>query len=235
MPNEPTATARATPSGSADAQLIWDLPLRTCHWALALAVTGSFVSHYADAFKWHVRCGYLTLTLVTFRLVWGCLGPRYARFGELLGSARAPWSQRAAQRRVAGHTALGACMALLLLTLLAGQALTGLFANDEVVEAGPLTGWVRHATSNWFSAWHENISNVLLGAIALHVLAAAYYRWRLGDDRIVPLVTGRKRGLPSGSAIEAEHVGRAVLVLIALAVTLAFIVWLAPPPADLSD
>jgi cytochrome b len=233
MPNPPTPAMPATARGSADAQLVWDLPLRVCHWALALAVTGSFVSHYADAFEWHVRFGYLTLVLVAFRIAWGFLGPRDARFAELLGSARAAWSRRAVTRG-AGHTALGAWMALLLLTLLGGQALTGLFANDEVVDAGPLSGWVRHATSSWLSAWHENISNALLGAIVLHLLAAAYYRWRLGDDRIVPLVTGRKRGLQAGSAIEAEHVGRAVLVLLAVAATLALIVWLAPPPADAS-
>jgi cytochrome b len=218
MPNPPIPEPHTTASGSADAQLIWDLPLRVCHWALALAVTGSFMTHYADAFEWHVRFGYLTLTLVAFRLAWGFLGPRYARFAELLGSARAAWPLRAATRG-AGHTALGAWMALLLLGLLGGQALTGLFANDEVVDAGPLSGWVRQATSNWLSAWHENISNVLLGAIALHVLAAAYYRWRRRDDRVVPLVTGRKRGLPAGSAVAAA---------------LALIVWLAPPPADLS-
>ena len=233
MPNEPSPAPPANASGSRAAQLIWDLPLRVCHWALALAVAGSFVTHYADAFEWHVRCGYLTLTLVAFRIAWGFVGPRYARFAELLGSARTAWSRRAPARG-AGHTALGAWMALLLLALLGGQALTGLFANDEVVDAGPLSGWVPHATSNWLSAWHENISNLLLGAIALHVLAAAYYRLRLREDRIVPLVTGRKHGLPPGSAIAAEHVGRAILVLLAVAAALAMVVWLAPPPADLS-
>src|SRR5690606_30776146 len=65
---------------------IWDLPTRLFHWALAVCVIGAYVSVklgglYMD---WHVRFGLATLGLIVFRLVWGFIGPRYARFASFV-------------------------------------------------------------------------------------------------------------------------------------------------------
>ncbi len=47
-------------------RLVWDLPLRLTHWALAILVAGSWATHYAGArwTDWHARCGYAVLVLV---------------------------------------------------------------------------------------------------------------------------------------------------------------------------
>src|SRR3546814_7151584 len=61
---------------------IWDLPTRLFHWALAACVIGAYASVKLGGLymEWHVRFGLATLGLVAFRLVWGLIGPRYARF-----------------------------------------------------------------------------------------------------------------------------------------------------------
>ena len=63
-------------------RLVWDLPLRATHWLLALTVAGAWVTHYAGTswFAWHRALGYATLVLVVFRIVWGFVGTRHARF-----------------------------------------------------------------------------------------------------------------------------------------------------------
>ncbi len=74
-----------------DTSLVWDLPLRVTHWALALAVAGSFATHYAgiEWFAWHRRCGYAVLVLAVFRVLWGIVGTRHARFANFVRGPRA--------------------------------------------------------------------------------------------------------------------------------------------------
>ena len=56
---------------------------------------------------WHIRFGCATLGLLLFRLIWGFIGPRYARFSQFL---RGPAAARYLKgRRAAGHNPLGRC------------------------------------------------------------------------------------------------------------------------------
>ena len=225
----PDATSPvAEPGGK---QLIRDLPVRLAHWGLVASVSGSFASHYvgASAFAWHVRFGYATLCLVAFRIAWGFFGSRYARFQSWL---RAPVATGAGDARAA-LTPLGGWMALALLALLLGQAVSGLFANDEMLDAGPLSGWAGRGLSNTLSSCHEVLSSVLIGALALHLGAALFYLFVREDDRITPLVTGYRRGLAPLSAIDGEHRLKALAVLVLIALALALVVALAPAPLEL--
>lgn len=70
---------------------IWDLPTRLFHWALVVCIVGAFVSVklgglYMD---WHVRFGCVALGLIVFRVLWGFVGPRYARFTQFVRGPRA--------------------------------------------------------------------------------------------------------------------------------------------------
>lgn len=216
-------------------RLVWDLPLRLAHWALAIAVTGSFVSGWigGNAFGAHVLCGASALVLVLFRVTWGFAGPAHARFSDFVRGPRAvlkslPRLTRAAHRRLAGHTPLGGWMVLALLVLIGVQAGLGLFANDEITHAGPLYGYVGGRWSNRLSAWHARIAYLILGAVVLHVAAALYYRVALGDDLVRPLVTGYKRGVGAAAAIDRQHIGRALLIVAILAALLLWLIRTAP-------
>ncbi len=216
-------------------RLVWDLPLRVAHWGLALAVIGAFVSGWigGGAFVAHVACGATALVLVLFRVAWGCVGPAHARFADFVRGPRAvlaslPALSRSGYRRLAGHTPLGGWMALALLTLIGTQACLGLFANDEISHTGPLYGYVGAHLSNRLSAWHGRIANVILGAVALHVAAAIYYRAALGEDLVRPLVTGYKRGVGAAAAIGRQRIGLALLIVALLAALLVLLIRTAP-------
>ena len=61
--------------------LVWDVPTRVFHWLLALSFAGAFVTAESERYRdVHVALGYTVLGLVAFRLVWGLIGTRYARF-----------------------------------------------------------------------------------------------------------------------------------------------------------
>lgn len=206
-------------------QLVWDLPLRVCHWALAVAVAGSFVTHEIGtaAFAWHAWFGYATLVLVVFRIAWGFLGPAHARFGDFVRGPRAAWKHaRAMLRRpgpgepaahFAGHNPLGGWMVLLLLALLLVQSVAGLFANDEIMSTGPLYGYVDADRSDAITTVHSRLSDVILYAVGLHVLAAFWYLLVRRENLIGPMITGRKPGLPPGAGIAGQRVALALAIV----------------------
>jgi cytochrome b len=116
----------------------------------------------------------------------------------------------------AGHNPLGALMVLALLAMLLVQAVTGLFANDQIMASGPLYGYVTGATSDQLTTLHKKLFDLLLAAIGLHVAAAFFYLLVRRDNLIGAMVSGYKRGLPPGAAISGQRIGLAV-VLVALA------------------
>jgi cytochrome b len=211
------------------AALVWDWPLRVFHWSLVLAVAGSFATHYAgmEWFDWHRRCGYAAAVLIGFRVVWGFVGPRYSRYSSFLRGPRAVIDYLRGRQPYpsAGHNPLGAASVLVFLASLAVQAGTGLFANDEIANAGPFYGWATQATSNRLTTLHDLNSNVLLMLIVAHLVAVAWYDgWRrLGLVRA--FWTGRKAG---AEGIRSSRGGLALVVVVALIIVLALAIRAAP-------
>jgi cytochrome b len=173
---------------------LWDLPVRVFHWSLVAAVLVAFVTAKlgGDWMDWHGRAGLAIVGLVTFRLVWGIVGSTHARF---LSFAPTPARLRAyltGRWHGVGHNPLGALSVLGLLALLAVQAGTGLFSNDDIAFDGPLSGLVEKARSDSLTGLHHQLSNVLLVLLGLHILAIAFYLLVKKHDLIKPMLTGWK-------------------------------------------
>ena len=98
---------------------IWDLPTRLFHWLLVLAVIGSFVSVKlgGNAMIWHGRFGYLVLTLIVFRLIWGFVGTHHARFAQFIKSPKIILAYLKNPTETPGHSPLGAISVIILITL----------------------------------------------------------------------------------------------------------------------
>jgi cytochrome b len=204
--------------------LIWDWPLRAFHWVLAVCVAASWATHYAglEWFEWHQRVGCVTLVLVAFRLLWGIVGTRHSRFATFVHGPRIVWRylREAASQEAPGHNPLGGWSTLALLAVLATQAITGLFANDAIANAGPFYGWVSPATSDRLTGIHHVNANVLLTLVGLHVLAIAWYDVvrRRGLSRA--MLTGRKPGA-HGIAGSRGMLAVALVTLLAVALLAA--------------
>jgi cytochrome b len=172
---------------------VWDLPTRLFHWALAGAVLGSFISVKigGNAMIWHGRFGYAVLTLLLFRLVWGFIGPRYARFsGFIRGPAAIVREIRGGHLRAPGHSPLGAVSVIALIMSLGVQATLGLFSTDEIAFDGPLA---KHVSNDWVAIatrLHQASEWLLLGLIALHIAAIIFYYRVKKRDLVQPMLTG---------------------------------------------
>ena len=90
---------------------VWDLSTRLFHWLLAAAVTGAVVTGLQGGalMDWHGRFGLSIVGLLAFRLVWGFVGPTYARFIQFFptpGKVAAYWR---GQWRGEGHNQQPEC------------------------------------------------------------------------------------------------------------------------------
>jgi len=122
-------------------------------------------------------------------------------------------------------------MVVVLLLALGVQAILGLFGNDEIVNVGPLYGYVSDAVSLQLTSLHRHLFYWIAGAIGLHIAAVLVHRVLHGERLVRAMITGRKPSHAVGAhdAIRASRIWLAALVVAVLAGALAWVVETAPP------
>lgn len=205
---------------------VWDMPTRVFHWLLALSFTGAFLTaesdHYRDI---HLVLGYTLLGLIAFRLVWGFVGTRYARFRSFLfgpGETKAYVTSlfKSQPKHYAGHNPAGSLAVFALLGLGIASGLSGvLLLQDTGGEA--------------LEELHELVSNGMLAVVVIHVIGVLLSSLLHKENLVRAMITGFKPAQPN-EGIRRTH---AWLGVIMLAAVLAF--WwgypatgLVPPNSD---
>lgn len=192
---------RATVDGSGFAPdptvLVWDWAVRLTHWSFAFLVPALWWSAENSQWALHKRFGVTLLGLLVFRVLWGFFGTRTARFGSFVKGPRAVFDHVTGKQSQAtgaiGHNPLGALSVLGLLAVMAVQVGAGLFAGDPYDGAtGPLNTMVKISTAATLTEWHEWFYWVVLGMVALHLSAIAFYAAVKQDDLVGPMVSGAK-------------------------------------------
>jgi cytochrome b len=215
-----------------DRARVWDLPTRIFHWALVLLVVAAFVSAKigGNAMVWHGRLGLAILGLLAFRIVWGCVGSTYARFGEFVRGPAAIRAYLKGEWQGQGHNPLGALSVLALLGVLVAMASTGLFANDDIAYEGFLVPLVGSDFSGQITGIHHLLEKLLMLIVALHVGAIVFYVRVRKHNLVKPMLTGWADGKPCQSARGGGAIAFIVAVLIALAAVYAASGAFLPPP-----
>ncbi|MFH1984682.1 MAG: cytochrome b/b6 domain-containing protein [Pseudomonadota bacterium] len=208
---------------------VWDLPTRIFHWTLVTLVGISLATGYAGGnwMLWHVRSGTALLALLGFRLAWGVVGGRHARFISFVRGPSEVWRYAASlirkdAPRHLGHNPMGGWSVLAMLGALLVQVVTGLFANDDIFTEGPLYPLVSKATSDMLTGIHEINQGVLITLIVLHLGAIFFYLVVKRDNLIGPMITGRKDWPEAAPASE----GRLWLAAVIAAVSAAGVFFL---------
>lgn len=203
---------------------VWDLPLRVFHWALVVCIIGSFVTENlgGNAMEWHGRCGLAILGLLTFRLVWGFVGPTPARFASFLRGPAAIRAYLQGRWRGVGHSPLGALSVVALLATLLALSLTGLFANDDILFEGPLYRLVDKELSDRITSIHKWFEPVILTLVGLHLAAIAFYGWVKKQPLVRAMITGWGEGEQIAAAPSTG--GGPLAFLFAVAVAVAVVV-----------
>lgn len=177
---------------------LWDLPTRLFHWALVGLIAAQFASGEFGLLpmRWHYLMGYATLALIVFRVLWGFAGSQTSRFVNFLRGPRAVLrysvdSLRGPAVHAPGHNPLGGWSVVLMLAVVAVQAVSGLFTSDDISEEGPLVARVSDATVKLMTRIHHIDRYALLLLIVLHV-GAVLLHWVIRNDNLIaPMLHGR--------------------------------------------
>jgi cytochrome b len=220
-------------------RLVWDLPLRLFHWLFSISILASWYTAEVDEMEIHFWLGYFMIGLILFRLVWGFIGPRHARFSSFLKRPPAIWLYarsigRGEHPQSIGHNPLGGLMVIAMLILAGAQAATGLFATDDIIWAGPYNPAVSGETAETLTSFHHFNFNVILGAIVLHLIAIAFYAFAKRHYLVPPMLHGMKLAtvVPEHEAIASSQGLKALIVAAVSAAAVWWLVSAAPPPPE---
>ncbi|HEV2364762.1 MAG TPA: cytochrome b/b6 domain-containing protein [Caulobacteraceae bacterium] len=219
------------PLAAGERRLLWDKPTRLLHWLIVGLVAFSWWSATHEHLPWHRLSGYTILGLLLFRVIWGFVGARSARFGSFLRGPVAAFDYvRGRGAALVGHSPLGGWSIVAMLVVLFVQVGLGLFSVDEDgLQAGPLSRFlspdpdVAYDRGRAIAHLHHLNFRLLLALIALHLAAVAFYAVR-GRNLLGPMITGRA-ALPAGAAevrpVPAWRALASALLAAALAVFVA--------------
>ena len=164
----------------------WDIAVRVFHWSLATAILLNLTAIDEES-RLHELVGYAAAGLVAFRVVWGLIGTRTARFSAF------PPSISAASRHLAdllagrretphlSHNPLGAWMVYNLLATVSLIAATGIMMTSTAF-------W----GVEWVEEVHEALANWLIASVVLHVAGVIFESRRSGVNLVQAMVTGWK-------------------------------------------
>jgi cytochrome b len=198
---------RNIPTRSASTVRVWDLPVRLFHLLLAATILIAFLSAEEESplAPWHRTAGWVAALLIAFRIVWGFVGGEHARFADFLKPGRIAHHLAGLlsgrPERSIGHNVLGGIAIVALLATVGGIVYTGATMRGEGGEG-----------------LHEALSNLLLGLVALHVVAVIAMSLLTRENLVVAFVTGYKRsdlhpGVPDARPPAALGMPLAALVI----------------------
>ena len=216
--------------------LVWDLPLRLFHWGLAIAFVVSWITAEAGI-EWadlHLYSGYSVLALIAFRLMWGIVGTRHARFRNFIRGPRAliaGLGQLVTKTAPAapGHSAVGGWASVVLILLMLCQAASGLFITDDILFSGPYNGAVSSAVADSLGSFHSFNFDILVIAVSAHLGVMLWYSLRKNHNLVAPMITGRGR-YALEQDISSSDVLRAFICASVAAGLLGVLIMFAPEP-----
>ncbi len=197
---------------------VWDPFLRMFHWGLVLAFVAAWLTG-DDNESWHIWAGYIAAGLIGFRLIWGLVGPRYARFSQFLRGPGASLrylreTLRGQAPRYIGHNPAGALMTVAILVTMSATAFTGWLMVEPSRQAylPDMPQIVAPAFADndgdddtrqeggeeVLKTAHEVLANLMLVLVGLHIAGVILSSRSHHENLARAMITGRKRAPDPG-------------------------------------
>ena len=224
------ASAEAAPAPASTKIAVWDLPTRLFHWLLVALIAFSWWTAEEEMLDLHLWSGIAVLTLLIFRLLWGLFGSSTARFANFVHGPAAVIGYLRGQWRGIGHSPIGALSVVALLGALAVQVGLGLFSSDEDgLLLGPLSGFISADASEEAADLHDDMFDVLLVLIGVHIAAVLFYLVAKKQNLVGPMITGSAKLDPQAEPMKPGNGWMALLCLVVAIATTRWVLAGAPP------
>lgn len=199
----PTDNARRQPPERAI--LVWDAPVRVVHWLLVVSFVGAYLTSENEPWqRVHVTLGSTMGGLVAFRILWGLIGTRHARFNSFVRSPAQAIRYAHAMLQghpdpYPGHSPVAAIAILVMLALTLAVAASGWAVEHNPADAGS-------------QDLHALAAVMLLAAVGIHVIGVLLDSVLHDENLIRAMFSGRKWGA-SQYAIHRSRLGVAILIV----------------------
>ncbi len=200
---------------------VWDPAVRIFHWSLVIGFSIAWLTG-EDEGQLHIYSGYAVLGLVLFRILWGFIGSRYARFSDFLyppgkvmsylRSLRTPTPEHYTGHNPAGGWMILALLTSLLLTSVSGLKIYGVEGHGPLASLPSVTATIispaaadsgEHESENgereensaeeFWEEIHEWFSNLTLLLVALHITGVIVSGRLHGENLVKAMLTGNKQ------------------------------------------
>ena len=163
---------------------VWDVGVRLFHWSLVAMVTSAYV--FDSPRSLHRGLGYTVIALISFRLIWGFVGTKHARFSDFVPSPRRLLGYlldiaKGREARHLGHNPAGGAMILALLTTLAAIGTTGY-----------MMGMKAYFGVSWVENLHKSLVDGLVVLVVLHLAGVLIASLRHRENLVLSMITGQK-------------------------------------------
>jgi cytochrome b len=195
---------------------VWDILIRIFHWSLVLSFTVAYLSSEEEN-PWHIYSGYIVLGLIIFRVFWGLIGSKYARFSDFIHSpsfvvAYIKSLRSGNPQHYLGHNPIGGWMVVIMLATLFVVTLSGLKGYAIEEGKGPFAVAGTHLTpisaahaddeqyaegdkkdEEFWEEIHEASSNAMLLLITLHIIGIVVSSRLHKESLVKAMFTGKKQ------------------------------------------
>lgn len=193
----------------------YDYPTRIFHWLFASLFATSFViAEFVDdeskLYAYHMLSGLIMSGLVLWRIIWGFLGAKTARFSsfklrpqELIEYFKN--LRKEGGKRYLGHNPASSYSALMMMSFAIVSAVSGILSAIDV----------SHFIEEIAEVFHETSAKLFLVTAILHILGVIYHQVKYKDGLITSMLSGKKKAIENEKEISSNH-PRAALVLVML-------------------
>lgn len=180
---------------------IWDMFVRLFHWLIVVAFTTAFVTGEFSLKEFHIIVGYLIVSLISCRLLWGFIGTKAARFSDFVKSPFAiiRYLVQIVKNRPGhflDHNPAGGAMVIMLLLILTILCISGLATLAVIEFDGPfwqLLSSLSDAQSFTLQLTHKIAAKVALVLVGLHLLGVLIACVQHRENLVKAMFTGKKR------------------------------------------
>jgi cytochrome b len=185
--------------------LVWDWPVRIGHWLMVGGFVVAWLTSESETFRLvHAFSGSVVLAVALFRLPWGFIGTRYARFVDFVRGPGAVIAYLRSQLRLepehhTGHNPAGGWAIMLLLTLGIATGVAGWAIYNEI-------------GGEWLEDLHEGLAITMLTVVIVHIAGVLSGSLLHGENLIRAMLTGHKQGSPEEAIPSARPLAAAILL-----------------------
>lgn len=184
---------------------VWDLPVRLGHWLMVGGFALAWLTGESEEWRLvHALAGGTVVGVALFRLLWGFVGTRYARFADFVRGPAAAWGYLKSllgtrPQHYVGHNPAGGWAIVLLLAL--------------AIAAGA-TGWLNYQDigGKWTEELHEAAVNTMLLVVLSHLAGVAVGSFVHRENLPRAMVTGLKVGEAKDAIAGSRPVAAALLL-----------------------